>query len=265
MFGTHFYHRRVRKSVAVFGSLFNNIYVLRKNSSGNVISSVKVPLSYAPKDKFIERVREVPDLREDTRVAIKLPRMSFEIIAFDYDAQRQLQKTNAYSRQGSANTAREKFFVPVPYNINFQLNVYAKTQDDALQIVEQIVPYFNPQYTLTVKPFDKFPSIKEDTPVILNGITFSDDFEGSQEQRRTIIYTLDFTMKIQFHGPNSTTDIIRQVDVNLGIKGGGLNDSDVLTERIRVVPNPTDVNPDSDFGFDDSDFTTSITILSDSA
>lgn len=249
MFGTHFYHERIRKSVAVFGSLFNNIYVIRKGSAGNIVSQVKVPLSYAPQNKFLARIRENPDLDNDTKVAVKLPRMSFEILAFDYDAQRQLQKTNMFNKASTVNTARNKFYAPVPYNINFQLNIYAKTQDDALQIVEQIIPYFNPQYSLTLKPFKDYPEIKEDTPIILNGITFSDDYESMLEQRRTIIYTLDFVMKVNFHGPINSGDIIRQVDANLGFQSAGLNDSDIIAERIRVVPDPADAEPEDDYGF----------------
>lgn len=260
MFGTHFYHQRIRKSVAVFGAMFNNLYVIRKDASDNVISTVKVPLSYAPKRKFLERIRENPSLDDNTQVAIKLPRMSFEIIAFDYDSQRQLQKTNNFNLTGTAVTNKSKFYSPVPYNINFQLNIYAKNQDDALQIVEQIVPYFNPQYTLSLKPFADFPTIKEDTPIILNGINFADDYEGAMEQRRTIIYTLDFTMKVSFHGPINTGEIIRQVDANMGILNNGLNDSDVLLERVRVTTDPADASPDSDYGF-----ITAITTLIDSA
>ena len=141
MFGTHFYHEKIKKSVAIFGRMFNNIYVIRKNSSGAVVSQVKVPLSYAPKQKYLERVREQADLNENSQVAIKLPRMSFEITSFDYDLTRQLTKISTFNSQGTAKENRRKFFTPIPYNINFQLNVYAKSQDDALQIVEQIVPF----------------------------------------------------------------------------------------------------------------------------
>ena len=140
MFGTWFYHQRLRKSVAVFGTLFNNLYVLRKDGSGKVLSQVKVPLSYAPSRKYLERIRENPNLDTDTKVAIKLPRMSFEIISIQYDAGRQLQKTNTFQQSGSTNALRNKFYTFVPYNIGFQLSIYTKTQDDALQIVEQILP-----------------------------------------------------------------------------------------------------------------------------
>ena len=165
MFGTHFYHKKVRTCVAIFGKLFNNIYVVRPNSQ------VKVPLSYAPKQKYLERIRENPDLSANSQVAIKLPRISFEITSFSYDLQRQLTKISNFNTFGTSNENRQKFFSPVPYNIGFQLNAYAKNQDDALQIVEQILPTFNPQYTVTIKPFStEFPDFKEDIPIILQGV-----------------------------------------------------------------------------------------------
>jgi len=251
MFGTYFYHQRIRKSVAVFGSLFNNLYVTRQNSSGATISQVKVPLSYAPKRNFLERIRDSLDGEAAERqVAIKLPRMSFEIINITYDSTRQLSKINNFNlSSATGNGFRSKFYAPVPYNVNFQLNIYAKSHDDALQVVEQIIPYFNPQYTLTIKPIEGFDTIKEDSQVILQAVSFTDDYEGSVEQRRSIIYTLDFEMKIAFYGPVSDGSIIRQADVNLYEMNSGLSDSDTYIGKVRVVPNPADASPDSDYGF----------------
>lgn len=257
MFGTHFYHEKIRKCVALFGRLFNNIYVLRTNSSGEVVSQVKVPLSYAPKRKYLDRIRENPDLSADTQVAIKLPRMSFEITNFIYDTSRQLTKTSTFNTVGTSTDNRQKFFPPVPYTINFQLNVYAKSQDDALQVVEQVLPFFNPQYTVTVKPFStEYPTFKEDIPIIIQGVSFQDDFEGAVESRRTIVYALDFEMKVSFHGPITTSGIIRQADAALFSMGVGLNDSDGGLETIRVTPNPA-----STFGLADSDFGFTTTII----
>jgi len=254
MFGTHFYHEKIRKSVSIFGRLFNNIYVIRKNASGGVLNQLKVPLSYAPRQKYLERIRENTDLYNDTKVAIKLPRMSFEITSFAYDNTRQLTKLSNFKALGSTNQQRQKFYSPVPYNINFQLNIYAKSQDDALQIVEQILPTFNPQYTLTIKPFpDDYPDFKEDIPIIIQGLSFSDDFEGAMESRRTIIYTLDFEMKVSFYGAITEGDVIRTSIARLfEIDAGAGNDSDIKLETITVTPNPTTVIglPDSDFGFD---------------
>jgi hypothetical protein len=253
MFGTYFYHEKIRKCVSIFGRMFNNLYVLRKNSSGAVISQVKVPLSYAPKAKYLERIRENPDLDTDTKVAIKLPRMSFEITAFTYDTTRQLAKTSNFNTIGSGPANRQKFFAPVPYTINFQLNIYAKTQDDALQVVEQILPYFNPQYTLTIKPFlVEYPTFREDIPIAIQAVSFTDDFDGQLETRRTIIYTLDFEMKVSFHGPIENKDIIRTSIANINQINAGLLDSDVKLETITVTPNPSNTlgTADSDFGFD---------------
>tara|TARA_B100000214_G_scaffold93758_1_gene64866 strand:- start:113 stop:898 length:786 start_codon:yes stop_codon:yes gene_type:complete len=252
MFGTHFYHEKTKKAVAIFGRLFNNIYVLRKNSAGAVISQIKVPLSYAPKQKYLERIRENPDLTNDTKVAIKLPRMSFEITSIAYDNARQLAKSSTFKNVGDSVSSRQKFFTPVPYSINFQLNAYAKSQDDALQIVEQILPTFNPQYSITIKPFaTEHPTFVEDIPIIINGVAFSDDFEGAMEQRRTIIYSLDFEMKLSYHGPIANTSVIRTSTAKIFQMGSGNRDSDIGLETIQVTPNPTSAIglADSDFGF----------------
>ena len=254
MFGTYFYHEKIRKSVSIFGRLFNNIYVIRKNSSGGVLNQLKVPLAYAPRQKYLERIRQNTDLDTDTKVALKLPRMSFEITSFAYDNTRQLTKLSTFKTIGTTNDQRQKFYSPVPYNINFQLNIYAKNQDDALQVVEQILPTFNPQYTLTIKPFPSdYPDFKEDIPIIIQGLTFSDDFEGALETRRTIIYTLDFEMKVSFYGAIAEGDIIRTSIAKLfDIDAGAGGDSDIKLETITVTPNPSTVIglPDSDFGFD---------------
>ena len=253
MFGTHFYHQRLRKSVAIFGTLFNNLYVLRTNASNQVISQVKVPLSYAPQRKFLERIRENPDLDANTKVALKLPRMSFEIISIQYDASRQLQKTNNFTQGGSTANLRNKFYPFVPYNVGFQLSIYAKNQDDALQIVEQILPYFNPQYTLTLKPFGDYPNVKEDVPIALTGVDFQDDYEGSLEQRRTIIYTLTFDMRVNFYGPISEGGVItRSINNIYDIR----TPEDQQIGRITISPNPEDASAEDDYGFNEEfDFT----------
>ena len=259
MFGGHFYHSKTKKAVALFGRLFNNLYAIRQNSSGAVISQLKVPLSYAPKQKYLERIRENPSLTDDTQVAIKLPRLSFEITSIAYDPTRQLTKVGNFTTTSSTGdtTKRQKFFTPVPYTINFQLNAYAKSQDDALQIIEQIIPTFNPQYALTIKPFaTEYPEFKEDIQVIIQGVSFSDDFEGAMEQRRTIIYSMDFEMKLSYHGPIADTSIIRDAKAKIFDIKAGLNDSDIGLETIVVTPNPSSI-----IGLDDSDFGFSTTIL----
>jgi len=266
MLGNHFYHERIRKSVALFGSLFNNLYVLRKNSSGGVISQARVPLAYAPSSSFLSRIRANPDLDTNTKTAIKLPRMSFEIVAYQYDSTRQLTKMTNQNK-GAGNT-RNKIYTFTPYIINFQLNLYTKTQDDALQIIEQIIPYFAPQYSISIKPFagtTGYEDIVEDVPITLNGVTYSDAYEGALDTRRIIQYTLDFQMTANFYGPIDTAKIIRKAIVDT-YTTGTLRDSDGTTlvsgidsdgaftyfspsARITVEPNPLGASPDSDYGF----------------
>jgi len=232
MFGPHFYNQRIRKAVAVFGSLFNEIYVVRKNSSNEIISQVKVPLSYAPKRDFIDRIAQMNAGEDQERqVAIKLPRMSFEIIGMNYDATRQLPKMNKCVVPPSTfDGSASQIYTPVPYAIQFQLSVYARSQDDALQVVEQILPYFTPQYTVTVKPLDDY-DVKEDTPINLTGITFSDDYEGPIEARRTIIYTLDFDMKLSLYKrADAPSKIITQADIDVF----DLDDNSILYTSVSV-------------------------------
>ena len=254
MFGTYFYHKRVRSAVSVFGSLFNNLFVLRKNSAGETISQVKVPLSYAPKRNFISRLESMNSGEQaERRVAIKLPRMSFEITSITYDNTRQLNKMNTLNKVLSGSVvSRQKIFSHTPYNINFDLNIYAKSQDDALQIVEQIFPFFTPQYTVTVKPFSNITDLTEDVPITLTSTNFSDDFEGAIEQRRTIIYTLSFEMKVNFYGPLNTSKIIREVSNNLFIMDSSQDSGDYL-KTIQITPTPSGVSADSDYGFNEVD------------
>jgi len=251
MFGTWFYHKRVRTAVAVFGSLFNNLYVLRKNSSGETISQVKVPLSYAPRRDFISRLNEMNNGEDaERRVAMKLPRMSFEIVSLVYDASRQLPKSNNFSKTiATSVNDRRKMYVSAPYTLIFQLSIYAKSQDDGLQVVEQILPYFTPQYTVSVKPFSDIPSLTEDMPITIQSVSLEDNYEGAIGDRRTIVYTLDFEVKMNLHGPVNEGKIIRDVKSNLYLQGAGLLDSDVFIEALQIIPDPIAVNADSDYGF----------------
>ncbi len=250
MFGTHFYHKRVRTAVSVFGSLFNNIHVIRQNKAGGVISQIKVPLAYAQRRQFLSRIEEMEQGQDaERKVAIKLPRMSFEITNMVYDAARQLPKMNAFtSAVNNSVVNRQKLYSATPYIVSFQLNVYAKNQDDALQIVEQILPYFSPQYTVTVKPFADIPTLKEDVPISLGSVVMYDDFEGELQTRRTIIYSLDFDMKILLHGPvNSDGEkIIRDVRTNYFLQTA---DSDQYLHTTVQTPEPNTVSVDSDYGF----------------
>lgn len=187
------------------------------------------------------------DLISGQRVALKLPRMSFEIVSYTYDPTRQLQKTSNFMQTGATADQRAKINTYVPYNITFQLNVYAKTQDDALQIVEQIMPYFAPQYNLTMSPLAAYPNLKEDVPITLQSVDFADDFEGDVATRRTIIYTLTFEMKANFYGPIADKNVITKAIPKIDLENDGLADSDYLT--ITITPTPPGVSADSDYGF----------------
>tara|TARA_B100001057_G_C22823030_1_gene940217 strand:+ start:194 stop:1048 length:855 start_codon:yes stop_codon:yes gene_type:complete len=246
----YFYHQKIRKAVAMFGTMFNNINVVRTDANGGTLSQVRVPLAYAPREKYLARIQADPDLRENTRVALKLPRLAFEITSISYDPNRKIPKLNRFSVQKKGQPDRDlrgSLYSPVPYIISFQLNAFTKTQDDALQIVEQIIPYFAPQYTLTIKPFAEYPTIKEDVPITIQGVNFQDDFEGSLEQRRTIIYSMDFTMNINFYGPIREASLINRATGNLetGDSAGVSN----IVQKVIVTPNPADASPDETFGF----------------
>ena len=251
MFGGHFYHERIRKSVAVFGSLFNNLYVVRDGAATASLNHVRVPLSYAPADKYKQRIKQQNDLDKDRSIALKLPRMSFEMINMAYDPARQLPKTGNHTRAVTGDTTkRHQMFHSTPYNIQFQLNVFTRSMDDALQIVEQILPFFTPQYTVTVKPLDQFTDVKEDVPIVLNGVTFTDDYEGAVEDRRIITYTLDFEMKVNFYSNINNKSIIRKSISNIfEMQGNPATDSDNQASRVSVLPDPSTASKDSDFGF----------------
>lgn len=213
MFQTYFYHSHIRKTVAAFGTLFNNISVKRKDKDGNTVNSVKVPLSYGPKQKFLTRLQEEPDLNAP-EVAIRLPRMSFEITGFQYDTSVKLNKMNVLNKPtlgGTIDTVRN----PVPYIVTFQLIIYTKNQDDSLQIVEQILPYFNPEYVITIKQIPEL-DIAQDIPIVLQNVSYTDDYEGEFASRRILQYALDFSMKVFFYGPiKNNVGIIKDSTINI--------------------------------------------------
>ena len=211
MLGTYFYHEIIRKTVISFGTLFNEVHVRHQDSTGKNISDIKVPISYGPKQKFLARIQQQPDLNK--AVQISLPRMSFEVNNIQYDPSRKAGITQTF--KASEGGKLKKVFMPVPYNLGFELNILTKLQDDSMQILEQILPFFQPGFTLTI---DLAKSIgeKRDVPMVLDSITFTDDYEGNFETRRALIYTLNFTAKTYMFGPiaDSTEGLIRKVQVD---------------------------------------------------
>ena len=241
MFNGHSYHATIRKIVAVFGTLFNNISIVRKDSAGAVINITRVPLAYGPKQKFLARLAEQPDL-DSSKIAIKLPRMSFEIISMVYDTATKINRNNLLTFIDPAGTGSTKKTVRTyaPYRIGFQLSVIANNQDDALQVVEQILPYFQPEYTVTVKELDAL-ELKTDVPFVLTGVQLSDNYEGDFKTRRALVYTLDFETRIRFYGPVTNSNLIRTIQIDF-------RDFGTLKplERVETVLDPLNAQPDDE-------------------
>lgn len=208
----HFYHRLTRKYVTLFGTLFNNITLIKKNYTTNEeIERVKVPIQYAPKEKYFARLEGDPNLSRETQIT--LPRMSFEITGFEWDSKRQLNKINQ-NVKGSTSTGVLSQYIGIPYDLNFQLNIYTRNIDDGNQIVEQILPYFYPDYTVQTKLIPELDFIT-DIPIILNNITNIIEHEGNFDSVRYVAWTLNFTMKAYYFGPVREPKIIRKVITNI--------------------------------------------------
>ena len=213
MLGTYYYHEIMRKTIVAFGTLFNQINIRHDDASGNTYSDLKVPLAYGPSQKFLARLEQQEDLNKP--VQITLPRMSFEMNNIQYDSTRKTGITQTFKAVDKDTSAVKKVFMPVPYNIGFELNILSKLNDDALQIVEQILPYFQPSFNVTI---DLISSIgeKRDVPIVLDSISFQDDYEGDFSTRRALIYTLRFTAKTYLFGPvaDSSEGLIKKVQVD---------------------------------------------------
>ena len=243
---TPFYNQTTKKAVAVFGTLFNDIKITKPNRG-----TERVPIAYGPAQKFIARLT---DGGGDTdRIALKVPRLSFEITSFSLDTTRQLNKNNKLMYSAGGNS----IFQGMPYDIGFSLSILSKDQDSALQILEQILPTFRPEYTIAIKDMER-PGMSSDVPLILNSVAPEDTYEGQFEDRRIITYTLEFTMKIKYFGEvSSTTGIIKTVETFFHTSPAGkavaTNDSPLSGFRISsaVGDSPDDFSPTTTFGFTD--------------
>ena len=236
MISDYFYHTTIRRFVAAFGTIFNDIKIAQTLSSDPNIpnkSFVRVPLSYGPRDKYLARIIQQTNSAV-TNFAIKLPRMSFEISGLTYDTQSKLNKNNKIL------IGEKVYYTFSPYNISISLSIMTKTQDEALQILEQIVPYFQPDFTITIKEgIDN--TLKTDVPITLTNITMAEDYEGDFMSRRAIIYTLDFEAKIRFYGPERKTGLIKKVKVQTSDYDNRANGYELQT----VSVNPSDTTPPS--------------------
>ena len=214
MLGTYYYHEIIRKTIIAFGTLFNTIDIKNKKPDGTIHSSVRVPIAYGPIEKFLARLEQKPDLRE--RVAITLPRLSFEMSSITYDATRKVSTMQTFKAQSTVgNKVAKKVFMPVPYNIGFNLGIMTQYNEDALQIIEQILPFFQPSFNLTV---DLVSSIgeKRDIPMVLDNLTFDDNYGSGYQEKRVITHTLNFTAKTFLFGPvpTSSEGLIKKVQVD---------------------------------------------------
>jgi len=245
-----FYHETVRNIIVGFGTLFNDIHVVRKDNNGVTTQSMKVPLAYGPKQKWLARLDQ--DAGLESKVAITLPRLGFEIQNMAYDPSRKLNRVQKFKKVKSSASNSNKLdtqFMPVPYNLNIQLYAMAKQSDDALQMVEQILPYFQPDYTLTIKDMPEM-GVARDIPIVLNSINYEDNYKGDFAERRAIMYTLDFTTKFYLYGPVTSSKVIKTVQVD---QYTDLPDvSPTREQRYTATPNPTSADADDDFGFNET-------------
>lgn len=246
MGGEYFYHEILKRTVVGFGNLFNDIHIRKLDRKDNVINDMKVPLAYGPTQKFLARLQQQAELDQPTQMT--LPRLSFEMNAISYDGTRKTQPTQTFKTLDSGEKIR-KVYLPVPYNVGFELNVMAKLNEDCLQIVEQILPYFQPSFNITVDLVDSIGE-KRDIPIVLDSINFSDDYEGDFSSRRVLIYTLGFTAKTYLFGPiaDNADGLIRKVQVDYHTDTKRSSPREV---RYTVTPDPINAEPDDDFGFNE--------------
>ena len=228
---TQFYNESIRKLVIGFGSLFNDIRVVRKNADGTTKETIRVPVSYGPKEKFIRRIQETSSISNYSKI-INLPQLGFDITGFSYDPTRKtnkLRKTKATSTDGLSSSYN---YNEVPYNVSFGLYAFCRNHDDNLQIIEQILPYFTPEFIVTLKVNDI--NNKIDVPIVLNGVSTEEDYEGDFDTRRNITSSLEFTAKTYVYGPPKTSKIILTSEVDIFGSHTAFNDPVTGDHDLRI-------------------------------
>jgi len=240
MFGSQFYHQSLRKYVIMFGNMFNDIVIKQYNRDGTTASAIAVPIAYGPKEKFLVRTQQDPNL--DQQISIQLPRLAFEMTTLNYDGTRRLNTKGKNIVVVSDNNKADYQHMPVPYDLTFNLYAYVRNADDGAQILEQIVPYFGPEWTNNVKLIPGM-NINMDIPTVLNTVSIEDTYEGSFDSRRAIIYTLDFTVKGYFYGPVRRSGVIKRTQIDFGIVANTngritLDDTKHTARSSRVVVTP---------------------------
>ena len=257
MFGNYFYNESMRRMTIGFGQIFNNIQIKRKNDAGKIIQTIRVPLAYGPKEKFLVRLDQQASLN-NREFAITLPRMGFEISNIAYDPTRKLTRIQKFKQVKSAADGKVLDFnyTPVPYNISYNLYSFTASAEAGLQIIEQILPFFQPDFTVTINAIPSL-NIKRDIPIILNSVNYEDTYSGDFTTRRAVIYTLNFTAKTYLFGPSTSQKVIKTVQTDQYSDTDRVNKA--RESRIIVVPSPTTADADDDFGF-----TTTIDFFEDS-
>ena len=257
MFGNYFYNESMRRMTIGFGQIFNNIQIKRKDDTGKVIQTIRVPLAYGPKEKFLVRLDQQSSL-DNREFAITLPRMGFEIAGISYDPTRKLTRIQKFKQVKSNKDGKVLDFnyTPVPYNISYNLFSFTASAEAGLQIIEQILPFFQPDFTVTINAIPTL-NIKRDIPIILNSVNYDDTYSGDFTTRRAVIYTLNFTAKTYLFGPSTSQKVIKTVQTDQYSDTDRVNKA--RESRIIVVPDPTTADADDDFGF-----TTTIDFFEDS-
>lgn len=268
MFGTTYFHDITRKYVILFGTIFNQIYINRYNEDNESVQTIKVPITYASKDKMLTRIKADPEL--DRPYAITLPRMSFELVNLTYDGNRKMNTNSRFNVKTDANkNQRGMIYNSVPYNLNFNLYIYTKATEDTTRIVEQILPYFTPDWTQSIHIVPTMDATL-DIPIVLDSVEPSDQIDGPIDERRVLIWTLSFTMKGYFFGPVKKQSVIKKTITNMYLVNVASDFDDVVGKiepdtTITVVPgldangNPTsnseitipygDITAEDDYGF----------------
>lgn len=234
-----FYHSTIRKAVIAFGNMFNNIVIDRRGAEGQVLQSIRVPLAYAPQQPFLAKIKQQP-VAEDAKMEVTLPRMSFEMVSVTYDPARKIAPLQQNRVTNETSTAMTMQYAPAPYNVGVMLYVYSKNQDDGLQIIEQILPYFNPDFNLTINAIPEL-NIKNDLPIILESVSVDDQYEGDFASRRMIIWTFSFNLKLNFFGPTQNQNYIKSATANT------FTDAELQTQleqyNVTTDTNPSDAPP----------------------
>jgi len=256
----YFYNGTIRRTVIAFGTIFNNIELRDLDENGAEVVREKVPLAYGPRDKFLARLEDLSDI--DKQVQITLPRIYFEMTSYQYDAQRKTSPISVYKNVDDATGGVRKQYMPVPYNIGFELGILAKSQDDGLGILEQILPYFQPAFNLPIKMIPDMDEVK-DCPVVLNSVDYTDTYDGSFLNRRYLEYRLQFTVKTYLYGPVTNIGVIKKSIMEIGNIGDSTRRKDT---RLTYTPKALEdknadgeinalddalVQPDDNFGFNE--------------